>query len=578
MKRLLSLLPLGLTAHACAGHKPSLPEGTPAEIVQGFGERGGLVLEQDAYGDSATRLVYLDQGWGPAETIWYYHADQGSVLLPYQTLVNLELPDSTEKVISPTNLTKYRFMLQHATPNNPDALPVGFSRQKDSAGFTCAACHTRQINYQGTAMRIDGAPALADLTGFLRSLEPALKATLDDPAKLARFAAALPGGGTDAASVEEARASLQRTYDWFHSYNTANASTTVEGFARIDAVVRIVNQVIRFTSDPKNAYEPNSPASLPFLWDAPRHDYVQWAGFGPNAQAGSLGRNAGEVIGVYGDVKVVKHTTEEEAKQGYVSTVSANALVSMEETLRDLESPVWPAEILGAIDQEKASRGAEIYAQQCVSCHADIDRDDPNRKVVAWMVGVDKVGTDRTAVDNLTGAAPPAGILEGAINPRDGSTYGATVPALTLLQDLVFGVLSQNKEAALRAVANAKLAGIEKTELQGDYTRATEADPLAPLRSYKARPLNGIWATSPYLHNGSVPDLYSLLLPADQRPSSFSVGRLEFDPVKVGQVSSGTEPFMLDTRVKGNSNGGHLYGTTLSEADRWALVEHLKTL
>ena len=57
---------------------------------------------------------------------------------------------------------------------------------------------------------------------------------------------------------------------------------------RTDAIGRIINQAIRFTSDPKNSLEPNAPTSFPLLWDAPRHDYVQWTGFAPNAGAGSL--------------------------------------------------------------------------------------------------------------------------------------------------------------------------------------------------------------------------------------------------------------------------------------------------
>jgi hypothetical protein len=56
----------------------------------------------------------------------------------------------------------------------------------------------------------------------------------------------------------------------------------------------------------------------------------------------------------------------------------------------------------------------------------------------------------------------------------------------------------------------------------------------SPILGYKFRPLTGIWATAPYLHNGSVPTLYDLLLPPSDRPTSFYVGTREFDPVKVG--------------------------------------------
>ena len=94
-----------------------------------------------------------------------------------------------------------------------------------------------------------------------------------------------------AGDMEAARASLEETLAWFRSYNAANHGTTTEGFGRMDAIGRIINQAIRFTSDAKNAHQPNAPASFPLLWDAPRHDYVQWIGFAGNSGAGSLGRN-----------------------------------------------------------------------------------------------------------------------------------------------------------------------------------------------------------------------------------------------------------------------------------------------
>src|SRR5262249_6161994 len=157
------------------------------------------------------------------------------------------------------------------------------------------------------------------------------------------------------------RASLQKSLDWFHSYTTANRSSTREGFARLDAVGRIINQVIRFTSDPKNSLEPNAPVNFPLLWDAPRHDYVQWTGFAPNAGPGSLGRNTGEVIGVFGHVQVEHYDTASAAKQGYPSTVNSFALVSMEEALRGLKSPRWPEQILPPIDKALATRGQVLY-------------------------------------------------------------------------------------------------------------------------------------------------------------------------------------------------------------------------
>ena len=97
--------------------------------------------------------------------------------------------------------------------------------------------------------------------------------------------------------------------------------------------------------------------------------------------------------------------------------------------------------------------------------------------------------------------------------------------------------------------------------------------------AYKARPLNGIWATAPYLHNGSVPNLWALLQPGAKRPGKFYVGSRAFDTKNVGLVSGQSEgSFEFDASIEGNSNLGHEYGTDLSDDDKWALVEFLKTL
>lgn len=563
---------VGLLLAACAsGGGGSSRSGGPGAVIRGIGERAGKVLENDAYGDSATKLVYLEQGWGPAETLWYYHADQGSVLMPYEVLVNLEQADNQRALIAAEHLTRFRLLNQHPTPNNPDGLPVGFARHGDRVGLTCAACHTTQINYRGTALRIDGGPALIDVVGLFAAIEAAITATLADEAKLARFTAKLPGPRRAAA-----RETLAQTRAWFVDYAAANQSATKEGFGRLDAIGRIINQAIRFTSDAKNSLEIGAPTSFPLLWDAPRHDYVQWTGFAANTGAGSVGRNAGEVVGVFGQVEVQHYETEEAAKRGYKSTIEGHALVAMEESLRRLQSPVWPEEVLPAIDRALAARGEGLYTQHCASCHARIDRDDPKRAVVAMITDITKVGTDPTSAQNLVAAKVPAGVLEGAISPK-GERYGATISALTLLGDLVTRVLSAQPVAAAQAVVNAKLHKQEKVAKQGDH-REDPNDPSVALLAYKARPLNGAWASAPYLHNGSVPTLHDLLLPAGQRPARFAVGRWEYDPKKVGRVSDGELPFVFDTRLSGNSNAGHEYGTGLAEDERWALLEYLKTL
>jgi hypothetical protein len=100
-----------------------------------------------------------------------------------------------------------------------------------------------------------------------------------------------------------------------------------------------------------------------------------------------------------------------------------------------------------------------------------------------------------------------------------------------------------------------------------------------PRLQYKAPPLNGVWAAGPYMHNGSIPTLYEVLLPPEKRSREFAVGRREFDPVKVGFVTEPAEgTFQFDTTIAGNKNTGHPFGAPLTEAQRWQLVEYLKTL
>jgi hypothetical protein len=113
-------------------------------------------------------------------------------------------------------------------------------------------------------------------------------------------------------------------------------------------------------------------------------------------------------------------------------------------------------------------------------------------------------------------------------------------------------------------------------------------DIRAPL-AYKVRPLNGVWATPPYLHNGSVPSIYALLSPVKDRPKTFWLGSREYDPKDLGYVTRDKikNGFELDTSVRGNGNSGHEFsndkkpgviGPELKEDERRALVEFIKTL
>ncbi|RZI38065.1 cytochrome C, partial [Herbaspirillum sp. HC18] len=105
----------------------------------------------------------------------------------------------------------------------------------------------------------------------------------------------------------------------------------------------------------------------------------------------------------------------------------------------------------------------------------------------------------------------------------------------------------------------------------------------APDPRYRARPLNGIWATAPYLHNGSVPSLYWLLKPQNERPQKFCMGRRDYDPETVGfavaaneRCKTGETEFSATgpdgTPIKGNSVLGHSFERKDGEPKRPGVI------
>jgi hypothetical protein len=160
-------------------------------------DRHAKVAEHDSFGDSAERVVYPEQNWSGADSLWFYNVTQGSNLLPYELFLHLETADSELLFRSDENMNRLRYLPQKESFANPDGLPVGWVKDEHKGqefiGFTCAACHTSQINYQGVAIRIDGGATLADMEQMLKSLAMALQASLEQPGKFDRLANKIPG-------------------------------------------------------------------------------------------------------------------------------------------------------------------------------------------------------------------------------------------------------------------------------------------------------------------------------------------------------------------------------------------------
>ena len=118
-------------------------------------------------------------------------------------------------------------------------------------------------------------------------------------------------------------------------------------------------------------------------------------------------------------------------------------------------------------------------------------------------------------------------------------------------------------------------------------TYASDVHRVEKTYGYSNVPLNGIWLRAPYLHNGSVPTLRDLLKPPAERPARFCRGSNVYDWANVGfdappARQDGAEPcaplFLYDTKLPGNGNAGHLYGSDLEPHQKEVLVEYLKTL
>src|SRR5919204_1424133 len=93
---------------------------------------------------------------------------------------------------------------------------------------------------------------------------------------------------------------------------------------------------------------------------------------------------------------------------------------------------------------------------------------------------------------------------------------------------------------------------------------------------YFAPTLSGVWARSPYLHNGSVRTMQELLTSPAERAKTFHRGSHAFDENEMGYTDDGA--YVLDPSASGNSNSGHDYGTKLTAEQKRELIEYLKTL
>jgi mono/diheme cytochrome c family protein len=191
--------------------------------------------------------------------------------------------------------------------------------------------------------------------------------------------------------------------------------------------------------------------------------------------------------------------------------------------VRSIEPPAYPY----PIDQALAQHGEALFQQHCEKCHGSYGNVEsyPN-----LLVDLPTIGTDPALADLY------------AAHPQYHDWYNGSW-----------------------------------------FAKDPDKAKLLPTRGYVAPPLDGIWATAPYLHNGSVPTLDDLLHSL-QRPAFWrrNFDNSDFDKEKMGwkyerlDKKEGKETY--DTTQQGYGNMGHTFGDVLTKEERQAVLEYLKTL
>ena len=575
-----------------------------------------------------------------AERDEFYHLAEGSEILPVHWFFALEnetgsglfatnlerfglIPDAA----SPAN--PYGLPVGITSAETRDLRFTGVQM----IGVTCAACHVSEVTHQGKRVRLDGGPSHADVEAFAMGITRAITSTIESPLKLLRFIdrlrdrtpsevlaeaeakraaqvyQAIPDvsaadrlstydkqlhdgvrtllerergrpaidlkanrpikpGPHVAAAAKNVRSQLTAGLDTaalsahtpsappdgsvvaaavpregliasIHAFFSdavvtlrllkarlglrtemsalMHEHTTTPGFGRIDAFGGF--RLMLFGETPIAA-----PVSFPDVWSLAQTEWLHW-----DANTTSvLERNIGQALGMGAVLD----------KSTYSSTVNLVNLNRLEQLALKTRPPSWE-KIIAPIDRAAADRGAALFKTHCESCHA--------------------LGGSRSAMPALT---------EVGTDPNRAQSFAQPIG-------------SQPFDVALGTLLNrVKLQTAQDIGITADQQKAMEGRRAAQWRTtgrYPARPLTGIWASAPYLHNGSVPTLHDLLLPPAERPVTFYVGSVEYDAAKLGFVST-EQPgmFLFDTRLPGNGNGGHTYGTQLSPAERASLLEYLK--
>jgi hypothetical protein len=516
-----------------------------------------------------------------------------------------------------------------------------FTFGMEFVGVTCAACHVGELRHDGKAVRVDGAPNMFNLQLFYSQAVEALTAATSDRGKLwralkrlgrqdyGRYGVAAPFVrpatlvyyGTNLllhrdrfdarleliaviSAAKEQRDLKHPTSGFgrldafdgtrnfiFTRLRKADAGADFEvnraNMVKLDAPVKFPPLWSRKASPPESveAYR-ETPKRFPRVWGFKDYDWVEWT-INTNTV---MERNFTETLGAGATVVLDPRRTA----SVFESSIPMRNMHELELLAYYIDPPRWPTAVFGEIKPDLAAAGESIFRSQCAGCHEyGDDRRTPTGLLRLRGLRPQDVGTDPTVALRISCPIPDTGAL--VIAPKSytaedsqllkdcaGVKAGTAFTGNSFARTVQVAVDSIKQKAyAAAGIDAAEQRTMEDLDRRGAVTwRDTLLDTQPPDGPYAARPLYGIWAAAPYLHNGSVPTLYHLLLPPEQRPKTFALGERKYDPVRLGfavETTCGQQDCVVDTTRTGNGNGGHLWGTDLAEPDRMALLEYLKT-
>jgi hypothetical protein len=518
-----------------------------------------------------------------------------------------------------------------------------FTFGMDFVGITCAACHVGELHHDGKAVRVDGAPNMFNLQLFYSEAVDALTAALSDRGKRwdmlkrlgrqdwQRYGVAAPfvrpatlaycGANVllhrdrldarlelikviDVAKEHRDQAHPTSGFGRLDAFDgtrnflftrlrkaDAGATFAVNGanLVKLDAAVKFPPLWSRKATppDPVEAY-PDQPGRFPSVWGFKDYDWFEWTIDTDTV----MERNITETLGAGAPVVL----DPEQTGSLFDSSIPITNMHALEWLAYYIDPPRWPEAAFGAIKPDLAAAGETIFRSSCAGCHEyGNEQRTPSGLIQLRGKRPEQVGTDATAALRISCPVPDAGALSSLIQPRSysvadsrllkdcaGVTVGTAFEGASFARTVQAAVDRIKQKAYAAAGIDAAQQGVmEDLSRRKVVTwRDTLLDTKAPYGPYAARPLYGIWAAAPFLHNGSVPTLYDLLQPPERRPKTFALGARRYNPVKLGfavEMSCSQQDCLVDTTRTGDGNGGHLWGTDLSEPDRMALLEYLKT-